>query len=81
MRDKNKWRGYTLDQLDTQRAMVKLKIALETERVKQTFSNNASCSTTISSFSRYVSLGRQFVKGVSAIKNFISIIRSFRNKR
>lgn len=81
MRSMDKWKGYTLDQLDTQRAMVKLKIALEQERLRQSFTPAIAQDKPLNSFSRYISLGRQIVKGAIVIKNFVSIVRSFRNKR
>lgn len=72
------WKGYTLEQIETRRAINKLRIDFERQKLLSNIGVGDAPSAEISTFSRVVNLTRASISLIMTAKKIISIARSFK---
>lgn len=78
MSKKKQWNGYTLDELATRRAINQLRIEIEKERLKSTFSPSSAHFSLLSQVDRIAEVAQSSFKVITSIKKIIAIVKSFK---
>ena len=78
MSKKKEWKGYTLEEIASRRAINQLKIEIEKERLHSTFSPDSRTFALLSQVDRVAEIAQSSFKVFTSVKKIISIVKSFK---